>query len=233
MKEQLHHIPPGYTAKAGDAKTRHRTVGNGWHWGVASRLLGLLVWPPGPSRWLLVHRPPSAAPGHDQVAVPILVVGGWDLAPPPRPEPQLLGEGLDEESHWAAAARMQHSLVGWPTLEPALEAILEFPQYYRHDLVRIRRDVLEELREMVEDASDDTAAWLGALPDHVRATYVTKDRPRPFQGPVFDRLLRGVGYPAADDLRQDVDTGFDMLGQVRSAPDERYARPKGARQTSA
>ncbi|CAE7450545.1 PUB3, partial [Symbiodinium sp. KB8] len=210
--------------QAGDAKTRHRTVGNGWHWGVASRLLGLLVWPPGPSRWLLVHRPPSAAPGHDQVAVPILVVGGWDLAPPPRPEPQLLGEGLDEESHWAAAARMQHSLVGWPTLEPALEAILEFPQYYRHDLVRIRRDVLEELREMVEDASDDTAAWLGALPDHVRATYVTKDRPRPFQGPVFDRLLRGVGYPAADDLRQDVDTGFDMLGKATRPRDQEHTR---------
>ena len=40
-----------------------------------------------------------------------------------------------------------------------------------------------------------------------------------------------MGYPAADDLRQDVDTGFDMLGQVRSAPgwrrrsDERYALP--------
>ena len=39
-----------------------------------------------------------------------------------------------------------------------------------------------------------------------------------------------MGYPAADDLRQDVDSGFDMLGQVRSAPgwrrrsDERYAR---------
>ena len=32
VKEQLHHMPPGYTAKAGaDAKTRHRMVGNGWH----------------------------------------------------------------------------------------------------------------------------------------------------------------------------------------------------------
>ena len=41
LKEQLHHIPGGYTAKPGaDVKTRHRMVGNGWHWGVASRLLG-------------------------------------------------------------------------------------------------------------------------------------------------------------------------------------------------
>ena len=42
-----------------------------------------------------------------------------------------------------------------------------------------------------------------------------------------------MGYPSADELRQDVNTGFDMLGQVRSAPgwrprsDERYARPDG------
>ena len=126
-----------------------------------------------------------------------------------------------------------HSLVGWPSLEPALEAVLEFRREWRHDLVRIRQDVLRELRELVEDAEDDTAAWLETLPAHVRATYVTKDRPRPFQGIVFDRLLRGVGYPAADDLQQDVNVGFDMLGSVRPAPgwrprsDERYAQFEG------
>ena len=145
----------------------------------------------------------------------------------------MLGEGLNEDSHWAAAARHARSLVGWPSLQPALEAVLEFRREWRHDLARIRQDVLDELRELVEDAEDDTAAWLAALPAHVRATYVTKDRPRPFQGLVFDRLLRGVGYPAADDLQQDVNFGFDMLGSVRPAPgwrprsDERYAHPEG------
>ncbi|CAE7892790.1 PUB3, partial [Symbiodinium necroappetens] len=196
VKEQLHHIPTGYTANTGaDAKTRRRMVGNGWHWGVASRLLGLLVM----ATW--------AKP----------VASGASPAPEP-PEPQVLGEGLDEDRHWAAAARMKHSLVGWPTLEPALEAILEFRREWRHDLVRIRRDVLRELQEMVEDGADDSDAWLATLPDHVRATYVTEDRPRPFQGLVLDRLLRGVGYPAADDLQQDVNAGFDMLGPVRPAP---------------
>ena len=65
-----------------------------------------------------------------------------------------------------------------------------------------------------QSASMEPAAWLETLPAHVRATYVTTDRPRPFQGPVFDRLLRGVGYPAADDLQQDVNAGFDMLGSA-------------------
>ena len=53
---------------------------------------------------------------------------------------------------------MAHSLVGWPSLEPALEAVLEFRREWRHDLDRIRQDVLSELRELVEDAEDDTAA---------------------------------------------------------------------------
>ena len=70
---------------------------------------------------------------------------------------------------------------------------------------------------MVDEAEEDTIAWLATLPQHVRATYQTSDRPRPFQGPIFDRLLRGLGYPAADDLRQDVAQGFDMLGQPRGA----------------
>ncbi|OLP99700.1 hypothetical protein AK812_SmicGene17728 [Symbiodinium microadriaticum] len=113
-----------------------KELGNGWHWGGFSA--------PGPSRhghlgqaggfWYIART--ASAPGHHPV----------------------MGEGLDEESHWAAAAQMQHTLVGWPTLEPAVEVILE---------------------------------W---------------------------KTPRCVGYPAADDLRQDVDTGFDMLGQVRSAP---------------
>ena len=70
-----------------------------------------------------------------------------------------MGEGLDEDSHWAAAARMAHSLVGWPSLEPALEAVLEFRREWRHDLARIRQDVLTELRELVEDTTTPPRGW--------------------------------------------------------------------------
>ncbi|CAE7539192.1 pksN, partial [Symbiodinium sp. CCMP2456] len=42
--EQLHGIRIGYTAQAGaDDRTRHRMIGNGWHWGVAGRILGFVV----------------------------------------------------------------------------------------------------------------------------------------------------------------------------------------------
>ena len=104
----------------GRRQTRHRMVGNGWHWGVASRLLGLLIMTTG-------HGACShTTPGHYPLAVPAMDPSGLGLRAPPRPNPQVLGEGLDEDSHWAAAARMAHSLVGWPSLEPALEAVLEF-----------------------------------------------------------------------------------------------------------
>ena len=166
-------------------------------------------WRPGPSRWRLARRPPLSRAGplsRGYASSGPAEAGTFRLS---RPDPQVLGEGLDEERH----ARMMHSLVGWPTLEPALEAVLEF-----------RWDVLRELHKMVEDAADDTA-----LPAHVRATYVTKDRPRPFQGLVFDRLLRGVGYPAADDLQQDVNVGSGAGSpgtRWRPRSDERYARPE-------
>ncbi|CAE7336585.1 CPK4 [Symbiodinium necroappetens] len=89
---------------------------------------------------------------------------------------------------------------------------------WRHDLVRIRAEVVRELQEMVDDASEDTIAWLGALPPHVRATYETSDQPAPSR----ERCSTGCS-----------DEGFDMLGRVRTAPgwklrsDERYARPEG------
>ncbi|CAE7872527.1 unnamed protein product [Symbiodinium microadriaticum] len=177
VKEQLHHIPGGCTARAGaDVKTRHRMVRNGWHWGVAShsRLLGLLVMATWAKPVASGTSPAPAPRQRDQWLSQFWARREWDLAPPPRPEPQVLGEGL-------AAARMQHSL------EPALEAILEFRREWRH--------VLEERH--------------GRLVGHPA-------RPR-----------AGVGYPAADDLRQDVDTGFDMLGPVRSAPglDRRRENP--------
>ena len=116
VKEQLHHIPAGYTAKAGaDTNTRHRMVGNG---GVAARLLGILVM----ATWakpVASGRAPSPPPR--QWTIPWLSQvwsrKGWDFSPPPRPSPALLGAGMSEDAHWAAAASMQHSLVGWPQLD--------------------------------------------------------------------------------------------------------------------
>ena len=137
------------------------------------------------------------------------------------------------EQHWASAPLMQHSLARRPALEPALSAVIDLRRRWRHDLCRIRREVIAELLVLVEEREDDTQAWLQELPAHVRATYTTSDRPRPFQGPTFLGLLRDLGYPATADLEEDLRLGFDMLGPVRRAPgwkpraDGRYSNPSG------
>ncbi|CAE7265796.1 PUB3, partial [Symbiodinium sp. CCMP2456] len=73
---------------------------------------------------------------------------------------------LGMEQHWASAPLMQHCLATRPALEPALR------RRWRHDLCRIRREVVAE-----------PSSWW-----------------RPFQGPTFLSLLRDLGYPATTDL---------------------------------
>ena len=86
--------------------------------------------------------------------------------------------------------------------------MLAFRPRWRHDLVRIRDEVICQLRERVQDAADLTADWLqGDL----------------FALPVFLRLLEDLGYATAA-LRQDLEDGFDMLGEVRQAPLEAAGR---------
>ena len=59
VKEALHEIPAGYTDLGdGDERSRHRLVANGWHWGVARRLLAMLMALTFPRR----RRPPPGPP---------------------------------------------------------------------------------------------------------------------------------------------------------------------------
>ena len=82
---------------------------------------------------------------------------------PPRPKPALLGQG--------------------PRLEPAVLA-------FRREFLHTRASVIQELQTMVDETEDETTAWLESLPQHVRATYTTSDRPRPFQGSAHSAIRR-------------------------------------------
>eukprot|EP00439_Symbiodinium_sp_Y106_P074700 s2007_g14.t1 len=107
---------------------------------------------------------------------------------------------------WLTAAWRTH---GWDfSPPPPPPGVLAFRPRWRHDLVRIRDEVICQLRERVQDAADLTADWLqGDL----------------FALPVFLRLLEDLGYATAA-LRQDLEDGFDMLGEVRQAPLEAAGR---------
>ena len=84
---------------------------------------------------------------------------------------------------------------------------------------------------MIDEGAEALSAWMAARAPHVTATYSTPDKPRPTQTLVLLQLLEMVGYPAVDDLRRDLEEGFDMLGELRRGPgwkdrdDAKYQHP--------
>ena len=175
IKEQLHHIPKGYTAVEGvDDRTRHRLIGNGWHWGVARKLLTLVVaatmTPTGAN--MEITTPPKQSTL--QWVVGQLPPGGIIMQPrPDRDHGPLVPYDLDEEQHWRAALALPHPAGHRPNIEPGWEQVLELATRWRHDLPRIRREVIQDIRQMVEDGTDELDKWLDERPPQVRATFTT------------------------------------------------------------
>ncbi|CAE7923243.1 unnamed protein product [Symbiodinium sp. KB8] len=212
-KEKLHMIPPGYTAADFlDDRARHKMLANGWHWGVARRLLAMLV-------VLTAAGPAQAAPAPEprrstmQWMVEQFGGGPVCMEPPPRLRPDLELPDDDPELHWRLAGQLTHCTVARrPCLEPALERVLELWTHWRHEVTRLRREVLDELAQMVLDMQDTTEA-------------------RHTQIPVVLHLLKMVGYPDVAGITTDLTDGFDMLGELRRGPgwkqrtDGRYANP--------
>ena len=233
IKEQLHHIPKGYTAVEGvDDRTRHRLIGNGWHWGVARKLLTLVVaatmTPTGAN--MEITTPPKQSTL--QWVVGQLPPGGIIMQPrPDRDHGPLVPYDLDEEQHWRAALALPHPAGHRPNIEPGWEQVLELATRWRHDLPRIRREVIQDIRQMVEDGTDELDKWLAERPPQVRATFTTPDKPRPTQCLVLLQLLSAIDYPDVHGLRSDLSYGFTMMGKLRPGPgwdrrkDEKYSQP--------
>ncbi|CAE7545260.1 unnamed protein product, partial [Symbiodinium sp. CCMP2456] len=122
-------------------------------------------------------------------------------------------------------------IAGHAILEPAWEEGLEIRRRWRHDLARIRREVVDEVKLLIEERAEETAAWIGARAHAVRATYSTPDKPAVTQIPVLLELLRRLNYPDLPNLTADLTDGFDMIGALRPGPgwrkrtDDRYKYP--------
>ena len=234
-KEQLHHMPKNFTAVTAqgdlEPRTRHRLLGNGWHWGVARRFL-LAV---------LVHAAASlpttaATPTTPPTSTIQWVAALWGPAGPPmgpapaKPTLEALQE-LDEEAHWQGSWALEHPLAKPPPLEPAWERLLELRRRWRHDIVRIRREVLAEVHLLIDDLEEESRSWMAARPSWVRATYSTPDKPAPTRVLAFLELLRRLGYPDMAAITEDMTDGFQMLGEIRPGPgwrrreDGKYQNP--------
>ncbi|CAE7203543.1 unnamed protein product, partial [Symbiodinium necroappetens] len=234
LKEQLHHMPADYTWGADDAplddRTRHRLIGNGWHWGVARRLLLILL-------VATAFQTSDARPqGEPPPSTITWVTSLWQFGGPvmgPAPGEDTLDPlvDLDEEAHWAASAVIPHPFQAQPRLEPAWEEALNIRRRCRHDLARIRREVVQEVKEMIDDMAEQTAEWMSQRSAAVKATYSTPDKPTVTQIPVLLELLRRLDYPDLANLTDDLTQGFNMVGGLKPGPgwkkrtDDRYKHP--------
>ena len=95
---------------------------------------------------------------------------------------------LDEESHWSASWSLRQQL----GLEAPLDGI-DIRRQWRHDIPRIRAEVVDEVKAMIEESAEETAAWMARWKSWVRATYSTPDKPARTQVLVFLELLRLLG----------------------------------------
>ena len=234
-KEQLHHMPKNFTAVTAqgdlEPRTRHRLLGNGWHWGVARRfLLAVLVHAAAslPTTAAIPTTPPTST---IQWVAALWGPAGPPMGPAPaKPTLEALQE-LDEEAHWQASWALEHPLAKPPPLEPAWERLLELRRRWRHDIVRIRREVLAEVHLLIDDLEEDSRSWMAARPSWVRATYSTPDKPAPTRVLAFLELLRRLGYPDMAAITEDMTDGFQMLGEIRPGPgwrrreDGKYQNP--------
>ena len=106
----------------------HKMLANGWHWGVARRLLAMLVvlTAAGPAH--AAQAAPSPEPRRSTMQWMVEQFGGGPvpMEPPPRLRPDQELPDDDPDLHWRLAGQLVHCTVAHrPNLEPALERVLE------------------------------------------------------------------------------------------------------------
>ncbi|CAE7894876.1 unnamed protein product [Symbiodinium necroappetens] len=221
VKEQLHHMPADYTWGADDAplddRARHRLIGNGWHWGVARHLLLILLVA---TAFQTSDAKPQGEPPRSTITwvTSLWQFGGPVMGPAPGEDTLDPLVDLDEEAHWAASAVIPHPFQAQPRLEPAWEEALKNRRRWRHDLARIRREVVQEVKDMLGDVAEQTAEWMSQRSAAVKATYSTPDKPAVTQIPVLLELLRRLNYPDLENLTDDLTQGFNMVGGLKPGP---------------
>ena len=190
VREVLHHFPTGYTAAAGaDRRTRETMVGNSWRCGVARYLLALLVVAASmrtaatsatgaTSSTPACMRPRSLAPWASCLdRVRDLTKAFPPTFSPPVEVPRMgkvrfVGVEDDPVTHLAAASALAHPFMHPAELEPSLAFAVWFYAELGAEVGRWRADVLREVSLLLEDMTEEIAAWYRSLRPHVQGAYV-------------------------------------------------------------
>ena len=114
-------------------------------------------------------------------------------------------------------------------LDPTLEWAVQHARLFR-PVAEFRRQVVDEIRDLVTEMHDETTTRLHTLPSHVQRAHTTAKHVT--QAPVFTFLLRQINYPQADTTHRELSFGFRLTGQLQPGTnwcvrtDQIYLNPK-------
>jgi len=118
----------------------------------------------------------------------------------------------DPALHILAAHGTPHPLSRSWDLEGSASFVLFMLAKHRHDVVRMRLEVVQEIADLSSDLSEDFNAWFEDLEPDLQQAYTANK----VNVPLFLHLLRAFGYPDADQLELDFTFGFDVIGDIPS-----------------
>ena len=236
-KERIHHIPLGYTAQGTSGQVserdRGRIIGNGWHLGIARMFMTLAL--------LAAHFPLADTRSlHPDGPTLMSRLCTWYTRSslPAGPPGKLLTTTTPSfdcpDKHIQFATTYQHPMALLQPMDPTLHFALAVQCWVGHDIIRIRKLVVEELQTMLEDMQEETDDWHANLTTHVQQAYTIKETNKVdkiVQVPAFVQLLKMTNYPKLHELQQDLYTGFEMLGPIHEGvnwhqrSDGRYSTP--------
>ena len=239
VKEQLHGYPKEYTKVKGvTEQSRHRLMANSWHLQVAKFLLVLLLQnacstTAGTMVHMEVHRPPYQSAIQTVLAVTTAVTP--TLGPGPWPNDAFtMPPTTNSLHHWQTALTLDHPGLHPGPPEPGLVSTIKAWQALHSDLPNLRRAVVQEIQDIIEDFQPEVRQWFHQLPTHIQQVYRQQEGPAwVTMIPVFLHLLQMAGFPADyfDALKMDLNQGFSVLGTLnpgagwRPRTDQRYSFP--------
>ena len=100
-------------------------------------------------------------------------------------------------------------------VESAIDFAMTMADELGPDLPKWRKEILEDIEEILEQEEERIGRWFRALPTHGRDAYSVPEAPH--QGvawPALKMLGEYISYPGISELFQEASTGFRLVGEI-------------------